>query len=561
MKRIVALAIITLTLGVVGVVWNPDSVRNQSSDVLGCTTTCTGPYDCVTVCTTPTPGATATPTPGGGGATATPTPAQAFCSQGCWCQPDNFGGCWCECSTGRDTSQFACEGNPACEWGPTGCYCCATCGSAPGPSPTPGGCVTQEWQWGPWSACFGSPAVKTRQGVCGDWQTVNCTGTIQARAHQVSTTNPTCADISAGNAGVMNGSTFQFTSGSACNYTNPASCPSPGTQVGSNYVAFSNMVGGSYTLVPQAPGGSTLVYAGACWTRVSPASNGTGLSGTLSVPDDGDTLTWDVAFGPAGPWVQTAGGNVLVGANLISRTPFLASPRLFNLVGSGGFPGLVTYGTTYDLDASTTSNGSDLVSSTNWFAQGTISGTNWYEYFRNRFGLANATTNDNALFPDIGALTKPASREKPYYIQGNVATSGNWSVGDGEAIIVVVDGSLTINGSITITGNGFIAFIVKDNISIASTVGVAASSSTSVLDGIYVAGNTFQTGGSTNAGTERLVATGSFIANSFLLQRDLDSVSANETTAAELFIYNPNLFLNLPDSMKEHPVTWQEVAP
>ena len=55
-----------------------------------------------------------------------------------------------------------------------------------------------------------------------------------------------------------------------------------------------------------------------------------------------------------------------------------------------------------------------------------------------------------------------------------------------------------------------------------------------------------------------MVATGSFIANSFSLQRDLDSVSANETTAAELFIYNPRLFLDLPDSMKETPVTWQE---
>jgi len=245
----------------------------------------------------------------------------------------------------------------------------------------------------------------------------------------------------------------------------------------------------------------------------------------------------------------------MVGGNLISLIPSLASPRQFNLVGSGGYPGLVSYGAAYDFDADTARNGSDLVSSTNWLAQGTVSSTNWYEYFKNRFGLANATTNDNASL-DLGALGKPSSRENPYYFVGDVTTAGDWSVGDGESIIVVVDGTLTINGSITTSGSGFIAFIVKRNISIASSVGTTASSTTSVIDGVYVAGETFLTG----SGSERFVGKGIFVASVFDLQRDLGDTD-NQNYAAELFQYDPALFLNLPGSMKEHSVTWQEVAP
>lgn len=68
-------------------------------------------------------------------------------------------------------------------------------------------------------------------------------------------------------------------------------------------------------------------------------------------------------------------------------------------------------------------------------------------------------------------------------------------------------------------------------------------------------------GAITVAGRERFVGQGMFVAGGFLLQRDLDSVNANTTTAAELFLYNPRLLFSMPDSMRDVPITWEEVAP
>ena len=52
-----------------------------------------------------------------------------------------------------------------------------------------------------------------------------------------------------------------------------------------------------------------------------------------------------------------------------------------------------------------------------------------------------------------------------------------------------------------------------------------------------------------------------FIAGSFTLQRDLESVAQNQNVSSELFLYNPQLLLTMPDKMKDLPISWQEVAP
>ncbi|MEK7543678.1 MAG: hypothetical protein AAB557_02325 [Patescibacteria group bacterium] len=84
---------------------------------------------------------------------------------------------------------------------------------------------------------------------------------------------------------------------------------------------------------------------------------------------------------------------------------------------------------------------------------------------------------------------------------------------------------------------------------------------------------------------ERLVGQGIFVAGSFLLQRDLESITQNDTTAAELFLYNPRLLIAMPDSpstlssirarslrtmaprfrsglrMRDVPITWPAFVP
>jgi hypothetical protein len=229
------------------------------------------------------------------------------------------------------------------------------------------------------------------------------------------------------------------------------------------------------------------------------------------------------------------------------------------LDGAGGYPGLVTYGTGYDFDPDPTLTGGSYVSSTGWLSNETHRVINYYELLWRRLG--GMTTPDS--FPDLTSVAKPPSRPAPYYITGDMTTSGNWTVAEGETVIFIVNGNLTLGGNITITGSGFAAFIVNGNITVAPSVGGLYTSSTPVIEGIYVTSptGTFQTGTSTVVGKERLVLQGIFVAGSFLLQRDLESVSANTTTAGELFLYNPRLLVSMPDALRDVPITWEEVAP
>jgi len=113
------------------------------------------------------------------------------------------------------------------------------------------------------------------------------------------------------------------------------------------------------------------------------------------------------------------------------------------------------------------------------------------------------------------------------YANGNMTTqtASPWTIGATEQMILVVNGNLTINSPITITSGGFFAAVVNGNITVSPAVGTTASSTTTSLDGIYVASNAtksalFSTGDSSVVGSERLNIAGSVIADEFLLQRN-----------------------------------------
>ena len=117
---------------------------------------------------------------------------------------------------------------------------------------------------------------------------------------------------------------------------------------------------------------------------------------------------------------------------------------------------MVTYGSSFDFNSDPCSNGNTQVSSKNWLANATRPTVNYYDLFYHRFGAPTAT--DNATFGNLAAVTKPASKATPYYITGDMTTSGDWTVGSGENIVFLVDGNLTIGGNINITPNstGFV---------------------------------------------------------------------------------------------------------
>lgn len=401
-----------------------------------------------------------------------------------------------------------------------------------------------------WSGvCTGSPATETGTMDCGGApQTRSCTGSIAARAMVISGADISCNAVYTATSPVP-GTTMGFTAGSASN-------PARQGPIGQNYYApFPGLVGGSYTLAPQVAPGYYLQAA--CWKKLLNAPlSGTGLSQSLSEPTPGDTLTWDLGYTLGTPWAAVQGGDVYAAQNLSSYIP---TGNLFITAGAGGYPGIATYGNTYDFDFLASSQGESLVSPTNWLVHDSVSPIDYYQLFYQRFG-GKPTTVDYVA--PSAPVAQPTSRAAPYYVTGDMTTTGNWVVPAGQSLIFIIDGNLTIGGSINVTGNGFVSFIVGGDITVDPTVGVAYTSSAPVVEGVYIARGTIHTGKSTSVGNERFVGKGIFVAgNTFALERSLDTISHNQDTSAEFFIYNPQFLITMPDAMRETNVTWKEVAP
>ncbi|MBI5841283.1 MAG: hypothetical protein HZB19_14385 [Chloroflexi bacterium] len=298
------------------------------------------------------------------------------------------------------------------------------------------------------------------------------TGTVRARTMVVPQTATSCTDVT-GSTNYIPGTLALAPPGTV------QSAPGDGS-----YAAWNNVQihGGGEGYFLSSSVSSNYVLKLACWNRDTPAGSGTGTAASMSV--NGSNLTWDIGYVSGTPWTQASGGDVYASGTLRSFVPSGTTPRVFSTDGSGGYPGVVTYGTSYDLDSGT-GQGGTYISSTNWLVNDTLPAVDYYEYFWHRYGSPATSTTDPA-FDNLLAVTKPPSSTTPYYVVGDLTTSGNWSVGSGESIVIIVDGNLTINGRVNITGSGFIAFIVNGNVTVDTTVGATSASTTPVVEGIYI---------------------------------------------------------------------------
>jgi hypothetical protein len=328
----------------------------------------------------------------------------------------------------------------------------------------------------------------------------------------------------------------------------PAVSPGDQTQTGGGYVTWTNVADGTYT-ISGVPPTADYVLKNACYSKTAAAPWTQSSSVTVS---SGDDVTWNLGYGPPGAWLQTQGGDVYALGIIKSYIPAGASPQKFNLDGEGGYPGFVTYGATssgFDFDAGT-GTGDTFVSSKDWLVNETHADSDFYTYYLSKFG--NPTT------PIASPMTAPTA-SGTYVTTGDAVIDSAWSVAAGKSYVIFVDGSLTINAPITIATGGFVTFIASGDIEIDPAVGRTFDNDTPVIQGIYMTDGTFHTGTS-GAGTERFVGKGMVIAHAVSFERDLGDIH-NTTHASELFLYDPELFMRMPDAMKTMPIVWQEVAP
>ena len=431
----------------------------------------------------------------------------------------------------------------------SGCFEAAECAAPP--------CDPNNW--GGWSACSAScgGGTQSRTNACGTTQTQSC-NTQPCYSCTVSLT-PDPASIQTESAvGLI--ASVTIGSGSV------------------DYVSFSSANSSVASVSPSSD--SSPVYS----TVATGVNQGT-TTATAAVVMGGAircTDTSTVSVIPPGPWWQVKDADVITNGSLISLIPGSCSGScspLFILNGGGGYPGVALYGGTYDFSASTTSQGTGLVSSTNWLANSIYLGRTYdYSYFARQIAAdvplteinqSSASCDGSGCTVNGGFFNSGGTPKRGYTWYhfngslGDLTISGNVNLNGSRKVMLLVEGAnLNITGRINIAqpGNGF--FMVAVGKKVDGTKGdILVDPSVShpnqpALEGIYFADGKFKTG----AGSDRLYVRGAVTAwGGMVLQRDLGVNNSN--TPAEFFEYAPELRLSFPREFSRSGIVWREVAP
>jgi hypothetical protein len=386
-----------------------------------------------------------------------------------------------------------------------------------------------------------------------------CPGTAEVRAKRVAPSDFSCAAVQSSSVDVI-GTNIGLT---------PNVPPGNKTQNTPSAVSWNNVTPGVYTVSGAPPAG--YILKNACWTRdINAPLSGSGLSANIGSTE---TTSWELGYTFGTPWTRGEDGEMTICTDVASNIPTLANPNpSFVLNNPGNYPGIVSYGNTYDFDGS--GGGASQVSSTDWLAKEAIPSicgdsangippTNWYQYFANKMDLSSLPI----FVPTLpGDQTKNDFTNTINRVDQDLSLGGplgSWNLGANKTLIIFVNGDVTIKTNITLGNNSFFALIANGDITVASTVGDLSTVPDPSLQGLYITSPTgkFITGTSTIPASRRLVVKGTVVAGGFTLQRDLDADTHNQDTPAEEFIYDPEILLTMPDSFKDLRVKWQEVAP
>jgi hypothetical protein len=274
-----------------------------------------------------------------------------------------------------------------------------------------------------------------------------------------------------------------------------------------------------------------------------------------------------------GAWTQTTSGDAYAPITVSSSIPVTAPQTYFSMNGPGGYPGLVSYGSFFDVSLNPLTTGaeagSNTLSTTRWNAHTTYTPISLYEHFTLLLGGMTGTGDLWDADGELSATDFLSCASSDYcYFSGNPTINNPITIGANDKRILVINGALTIKNTITITPGGFLAVIAKDGITIDPSVGAGApaSYSTSItpqIQGMYITGGNFSIPAVTPPSLppdKQLVLKGMFVADDFSITRMLSNAN-NLLYPATMFIHDPALLFSTPFIMQEVPFRWQEVAP
>lgn len=193
-----------------------------------------------------------------------------------------------------------------------------------------------------------------------------------------------------------------------------------------------------------------------------------------------------------------------------------------------------------------------------------------YDYLSAKALSANLTETNLSSLPNCvnpaTSCTLPAALAHGIYSStGNVSLNG-FAFPANQNYVFLIKGDLTINGNITIPTSSTVIFAVSGNIYVNPTVGSAPTITTSNLDGIYTADNSFIIQHSAGTCNDlRLNVAGTIIVNA---TQTGGSVQNNRNLCQFNALYptlqvrqRPDFVLNLPEFVRIEKSVSQEVAP
>jgi hypothetical protein len=319
-----------------------------------------------------------------------------------------------------------------------------------------------------------------------------------------------------------------------------------------------------------APFSTTVTGAGVGSTTITAtATMDDGITTCITVPPADS----DVTITSPGPWWQVQDADIITNGNLFSLIPATTCllpgcDPVFGLEGSGGYPGVPSYGGSYDFEAG---SGTGTVSSTGWLANSmsTFNKVYDYSYFQ---ALVRPNVEINEIIePEIqgGYLINQGNATRGYVWfrrQGDLTITGVANLQD-RKVVLLVDGDLYLGrppaqsgSSIRVRdGSGFFMAIVSGDIIISPKASIDPLNPQPVFEGIFLAEGQVKTGTEGPVLDEQLWIRGSVAAyGGVVLERDLTD---NNVTPAEFFEYGPDLLFTFPRDLTSRKYKWKEIAP
>ena len=264
-----------------------------------------------------------------------------------------------------------------------------------------------------------------------------------------------------------------------------------------------------------------------------------------------------------GPWWQVVDGDVTTSGSLISNIPTTCgAPNCAPVLvkpGSGGYPGVASYRSSYDFSAGT---GQGSASAIGWLAQsGYITQTYSYEFFANlipKDTVFNPLSSSSVSSSELSSGATVSSDGFFWYKHsGDLTINSTLTMPSNRKVVLLVEGgNLNLGGNVLVNNSNSLFFAVVGKTDGGQRGNISLSTTTNRVEGLYLTEGSFQTGIS----GQQLNVRGSIAAlNGMFLQRDLGANNSN--TPSHVFTFEPIFMFVFPKSLSQYEIRWQEVSP